>query len=92
MQFVYVLQSLKDGDFYVGYTKEINQRLKKHFQGKVPSTKNRRPLKFKYAEICNNTKDAIHREQYLKTAWGKRYLKNRLKNDSKTPLDRAVLI
>jgi len=86
MHFVYTLQSLKDNDFYVGCTKEINQRLKKHFQGKVPSTKNRRPLKFVYAEICLNIKDATHRERYLKTAWGKRYLKNRLKHYLVNPI------
>ncbi|MFH1093700.1 MAG: GIY-YIG nuclease family protein, partial [Candidatus Omnitrophota bacterium] len=27
-----------------------------------------------------NQNDAFHREKYLKTTWGKRYLKNRLKN------------
>lgn len=86
MHFVYILQSLKDRDFYVGQTKEINQRLKKHQEGKVPSTRNRRPLKFLYAEICNSIKDATHREKYLKTAWGKRYIKNRLKNDLIDPI------
>jgi len=86
MHFVYALQSLKDNDFYVGRTKEINQRLNKHFQGKVPSTKNRRPLKFVYAEICLNIRDAAHRERYLKTAWGKRYLRTRLKNDLENPI------
>ncbi len=34
-----------------------------------------------YCENSNNIKDAVHREKYLKTAWGKRYLKHRLKND-----------
>ncbi len=86
MHFVYILQSLKDRDFYVGQTKEINQRLKKHNNGEVPSTRDRRPLKFQYAEICNNIKDATHREKYLKTAWGKRYIKNRLKNDLMDPI------
>lgn len=86
MHFVYILQSMKDKDFYVGQTKEINQRLKKHNNGEVPSTKDRRPLKFRYAEICNNIKDATHREKYLKTAWGKRYIKTRLENDLIDPI------
>jgi len=29
---------------------------------------------------CLNQTDATHREKYLKTAWGKRYVKTRLKN------------
>ncbi|PIU99372.1 excinuclease ABC subunit C [Candidatus Wolfebacteria bacterium CG03_land_8_20_14_0_80_36_15] len=82
MHYVYVLKSLKDKDLYVGRTENLGQRLEDHKNGKVSSTKERRPLKFLYAEICNNIKDAVHREKYLKTAWGKRYLKHRLKNDA----------
>lgn len=78
--YVYVLQSEKDKHFYTGYTHDVNSRLKQHNTGKVESTKNRLPLKLIYWEGCLNKKDALHREKYLKTAWGKRYLKTRLKN------------
>ena len=81
MHYVYVLKSLKDKGFYVGRTEDLKERLIEHEKGRVESTKNRRPLKFKYCEMSNNIKDAVHREKYLKTAWGKRYLKHRLKND-----------
>jgi len=81
MHYVYVLKSLKDRNLYVGRTENIKQRLLDHKNGKVLITKNRRPLKFVYAEVSNVVKDAAHREKYLKTAWGKRYLKHRLKND-----------
>jgi site-specific DNA-methyltransferase (adenine-specific)/site-specific DNA-methyltransferase (cytosine-N4-specific) len=47
--------------------------------GKVSQTKNRRPLKLIYWEGCLNQQDAAKREKYLKTTWGKRYLKGRLK-------------
>jgi len=80
MYYVYVLQSLKDNYSYVGYTKDLVDRLEKHKNGKVKSTKNRRPLKLVYYEVCLNQQDATHREKYLKTSWGKRYIKNRLKN------------
>ncbi|MBU2579342.1 GIY-YIG nuclease family protein [Patescibacteria group bacterium] len=80
MYYVYVLQSLKDSYFYVGYTKDLIVRLEKHKNGKVKSTENRRPLKLIYYEACLNQQDATHREKYLKTAWGKRYIKNRSKN------------
>jgi len=78
--YVYVLQSMKDNNFYTGYTKDIKSRLSDHQSGKVLSTKNRTPLKLIYWEGCLDRSDAVEREKYLKTAWGKRYLKNRLKN------------
>jgi len=58
----------------------MEKRLKEHNSGLVKSTNNRRPLKLIYTEICLNKQDATHREKYLKTSWGKRYIKNRLKN------------
>jgi len=79
-QYVYVLQSERDGKFYVGYTKNIQKRLEEHNKGNVKSTKNRLPMKLVYWEGCLNQTDATQREKYLKTAWGKRYIKNRLKN------------
>jgi len=38
------------------------------------------PLQLVYWEGCLNQTDATHREKYLKTAWGKRYVKTRLRN------------
>jgi len=80
MYYVYVLQSLKDKYFYVGYTPDLKLRIKKHNKGLVLATKDRRPLRIVYYEACLNRDDAIKRERYLKTSWGKRYIKNRLKN------------
>lgn len=78
--YVYVLLSEKDNLFYTGYTNDLRSRLSKHNNGEVFSTKNRRPLKLIYFEGCMNQQDATHREQYLKTTYGKRYIRNRLKN------------
>ena len=78
--YVYVLQSTVDFNFYVGYTKNIVNRLEKHNTGKVLSTKKRIPMNLIYWEGCLNQQDATRREKYLKTAWGKRYIKNRIKN------------
>ncbi len=81
MHYVYVLRSLRDGNLYVGRTGDLKLRLGEHQRGRVESTMNRRPLKLLYCEASHNIKDAVYRERYLKTAWGKRYLKHRLKND-----------
>ena len=80
MCYTYILISEKDDKFYVGYTDNLKRRIKQHNNGDVESTKYRRPLKLIYYEICLNQKDAIHREKYLKTTYGKRYIQNRLKN------------
>ena len=80
MYCTYVLQSKKDQKLYVGYTEDLKVRFEEHGNGYVSSTKDRRPLKIVYYEVCHNKRDAIKREQYLKTAYGKRYLKNRLKS------------
>ena len=80
MYYTYILQSNKDKQFYTGYTNDLKDRLKLHNDGKVASTKNRLPVELVYYEACLNQQDATHREKYLKTAWGKRYIKSRLKN------------
>ena len=80
MHFVYVLQSLKDNKLYTGYTSDLKKRLKKHNSGLVKSTKSRRPFKLIYCEASLSKKDALKREIYLKTSWGKRYIKNRSRN------------
>jgi len=78
--YVYVLQSKVDQNFYVGYTNNLERRLTEHERGAVRSTRSRRPLALVYWEGCLNQQDATRREKYLKTAWGKRYLKNRMRN------------
>ncbi len=80
MYYVYVLKSDKDNKNYVGYTKNLKLRFEQHKKGKVKSTKNRKPLKLIYYEVCLNQQDATHREKYLKTYHGKMFLRNRLKS------------
>ena len=81
MHYVYVLRSIRDGRFYTGYATNLEKRLSEHNAGKVFSTKNRRPLELIYYEACRHKEDALRRERYLKTTYGKRYIKNRIKGD-----------
>lgn len=78
--YVYVLQSQKDNNFYVGYTNDIELRFEQHSNGLVESTKNRRPLVLTYFEAYIDQKDALSREKYLKTYYGRMFLKKRLKS------------
>ena len=78
--YTYVLKSKKDDDFYVGYTKDLKLRFEAHKCGNVVSTRNRRPLELIYFEGCNTKEDALKREKYLKTYYGRMFLKKRLKS------------
>ena len=78
MFYTYVLKSKKDGKFYYGYTYDLKKRFELHQGGKVPSTKDRRPLEIVYYEACLHEHDAIKREKYFKTGFGRRFVKNRI--------------
>ena len=77
--YVYVLRSLRDKQFYVGLTRNLSARLQAHNNGLVNSTKKRIPFELVYWEGRRNESDAAQRERYLKTAWGKRYIKTRIR-------------
>jgi putative endonuclease len=71
---------MMDFKYYIGFTSDLMQRFEAHNSGKVSSTKDRRPFELVYFEGCRSKEDAIHREKYLKTFYGKMFLKNRLKS------------
>jgi putative endonuclease len=80
MYCTYVLLSKKDGKFYIGFSSDLNKRLQAHRSGKVQSTKSRGPFILVYYETCINQRDALKREKYFKTGFGRRFLNNRLEN------------
>ncbi len=79
MYCVYILRSRKDGRFYTGYTADLKKRVAEHQSGFSKSTSFRLPVDLVYYEACLNLKDAMRREKYLKTTWGKRFIQNRIK-------------
>jgi len=78
--YVYVLTSETDNSWYIGYTFNLKERINQHNSGKTITTKKRQPWRIIYYEVSFNRVDAIAREKYLKSGMGRRYLKNRLKN------------
>ncbi len=80
MFYTYVLFSEKDENFYVGFSKDVKLRFEQHQKGLVHSTKNRRPLKLIYYEACISQDDALRREKYLKTYYGRLFIHKRLKS------------
>ncbi|HHT9135600.1 MAG TPA: GIY-YIG nuclease family protein [Candidatus Avalokitesvara rifleensis] len=78
MYYTYVLYSEKDGRLYTGVTRDLKARWAEHMNGRVWSTRYRRPLRLIYYEACQQWEDAMRRERYLKTGRGKLYLRKRL--------------
>ena len=78
MYYTYVLKSNKDDYLYIGFTIDLKKRFFEHKEGRVESTKNRRPLELIYYEACLDKLKAIKREKYFKTGFGRRFLKNRI--------------
>ncbi|MFA6272635.1 MAG: GIY-YIG nuclease family protein [Patescibacteria group bacterium] len=80
MYFVYVLQSKKDSRLYNGFTGNLERRLKEHNQGLVTYTSPWKPWKLIYYEVFPNKKDALEQERYIKSGWGRRYIKKILRH------------
>jgi len=77
--YIYILISIKDKRFYIGFTSDLKNRLSEHAKGKVRSTKDRRPLKLIHYEYFINKADAKAREVFLKSGFGRNQLKESLK-------------
>jgi len=77
---VYVLYSIKDDKFYIGFTEDLKRRLTEHFQGNSKSTGSRRPFHLVFCEYYLSKVDAMRREKYFKTTAGKRALRLMLKD------------
>lgn len=78
MFYTYVLKSSLDNKLYVGFSTDLKKRFDQHTKGLVDSTKLRRPLELVYYEACLNKENAIQREKFFKTGFGRRYLKTRI--------------
>ena len=64
--YVYIIQSQKDGSYYVGSTQDLDERIERHNQGRSTYTKLKRPWKLLYFEEFPDRSSAIKRENYLK--------------------------
>jgi putative endonuclease len=79
--FVYLLESEKDGVWYVGLSKDPTSRQREHNGGKSKFTKGHMPWKIIYEEKVGSLQDARKKEKYYKTSAGKRRLRKILEID-----------
>ena len=66
MYHVYLLKSAKDGGVYIGRTDDLRRRFQEHQEGRVESTRDRRPLALMYVESYADKESADERERKLK--------------------------
>ena len=78
MYYTYVLLSLKDNNYYIGQTNDVDSRFLRHQNGLVKSTKNRRPLKLLFSESFETRSKAMKHEKYLKSGAGHNYIKQKM--------------
>ncbi len=75
--YLYVLRSIDYKRNYVGFTKNLTERLKQHNSGKTKSTKPYKPWKVLFYEFYNTKEKALAREKFLKTGQGRDYIKQK---------------
>jgi putative endonuclease len=63
---IYILQSHKNGRYYIGSTSNLTERIIYHNSGKVKATKNQTPWEIKYFHPCLNITIARQIEYKLK--------------------------
>jgi putative endonuclease len=90
MYFVYIIQSLRDGNYYTGYTSDLKRRLERHNSGYSKATKKRKPFKLVYCESYQNKNEAIKREYFLKSKIGGPTKKSLVENFPREKLERYL--
>ncbi len=80
MQYVYVIYSKSAGELYTDCTNDLKKRLALNNARKVKSIMGKVPFELVFYEAFSNKHDGFEREQYLKTGWGRNYIKKVARN------------
>ena len=74
----YVLLGSDGKYLYKGACRNLKERLKDHHAGRCSRTKNRRPLTLFHHEYVDAYPEALKREKYFKSRYGRTWLKRQL--------------
>ena len=74
MYYTYIIQSQKNGRFYIGSCHDIDVRIERHNAGATPSTKPGRPWKLVYSESYETNSEALKREREIKSKKSRKYI------------------
>jgi len=78
MQFIIYVLNDNDGKLYKGLTNNLARRLAEHRRGKTITTRRMENIEIVYTEKYSNFGEARKRELYLKSAAGRKFLKQQL--------------
>jgi putative endonuclease len=76
----FLIQSLKDGTYYVGATQDLDSRLERHNQGRSQYTNSKRPWELVYSAEYPNKSEAMKREYAIKRNKSKTYIEALIRN------------
>jgi len=79
MAYVYILESLRDGRYYIGSTIDLGKRLRHHIKGFTPSTKKFGKIRLVFRQKYSTLKEARFIERKLKRMKRKDYLRKIIK-------------
>ena len=79
MHTAYVLQSSRNGKYYIGSTDSIDKRIIKHNKGYSRYTKGKGPFNLVYREDFLTRSEAKKREYYLKSLKSRVAIENLIK-------------
>ncbi len=73
---LYILESERDGTYYIGSTSNLADRITRHNEGRSKFTKNRIPWKLVYTEEFSSKIAANHRELEIKRWKSRKMIEN----------------
>ena len=71
---VYILQSESTGRYYVGHTNNLEDRLRRHNEGRTAVNKGRGPWRLMHREEFSSRQAAVARERAIKSRKSRGYI------------------
>ena len=75
MIYIYAIKSLNFNYIYIGQTRDLDERLLRHNNGREKTTKPYRPFALIHVEITDNRVKARKLEKFFKSGYGKEIVK-----------------
>lgn len=72
--YTYIIQSQKNGKYYIGSSENPEVRLQQHNWSRTPSTKSGMPWKLVYIEEYMTRSEAVKREYAIKKKKSRKYI------------------
>lgn len=82
MFWIYIIESEKTNEYYIGYTENLAERLRRHNANRERATRGKGPWNTFYTEEYSSEAEAIGRERQIKR-WKSRKAIERLKFGTK---------